>query len=193
MQNVNPGGNPPARISSKEFGAKYRSKREIYNFLACDVGVFLPPYDNVTIYFLKDLMAGRKKMISTKMVKTIHIPQYEGLGVKEILRFLDDNHPNIFIYLPEREIELPKTPKQWIGNVISSMLGDRFNSWVQQQVNLRHDKVADKKDLMIQMDPDIAKVFLESKAVSSTFSSFHPFSIDDFLFFVSKSSSMLRI
>ena len=74
MQAANPIANQGARISSKEFGAKYRSKREIYNFLACDVGVFLPPYDNVTIYFLKDLMSGRKKMLSTKMVKTIHIP-----------------------------------------------------------------------------------------------------------------------
>ena len=45
-------------ISSKEFASKYRSKREIYNFLAADVGIYLPPFDNVTIYFLKDLMGG---------------------------------------------------------------------------------------------------------------------------------------
>lgn len=64
-----------AQVSSKEFSAKYRSKRELYNFLASDVGIYLPPYDNVTVYFLKDLMAGKKKMLNTKMVKTIHIPQ----------------------------------------------------------------------------------------------------------------------
>ena len=61
-------------LSSKEFAAKYRSKREVYNFLATDVGVYLPPYDNVTIYFLKYLMNGKKTILSTKMVKTIHIP-----------------------------------------------------------------------------------------------------------------------
>ena len=48
------------QVSSKEFAAKYRSKREIYNFLASDVGVYLPPYDNITIYFLKELMMGKK-------------------------------------------------------------------------------------------------------------------------------------
>ena len=64
-----------AQVSSKEFSAKYRSKRELYNFLASDVGIYLPPYDNVTVYFLKDLMAGKKKMLNTKMVKTIHISQ----------------------------------------------------------------------------------------------------------------------
>ena len=49
MQQV-PGGQQPqgVRISSKEFAAKYRSKREVYNFLATDVGIYLPPYDNVT-------------------------------------------------------------------------------------------------------------------------------------------------
>ena len=62
-------------VSSKEFAAKYKSKREIYNFLACEVGVYLPPYDNVAIYFLKELMNGKKKMLRTTMIRTIHIPQ----------------------------------------------------------------------------------------------------------------------
>ena len=75
MQPANANQQQMHSVSSKEFAAKYRSKREIYNFLAADVGVYLPPYDNVTIYFMKDLMFGKKKMLSTKMVKTIHIPQ----------------------------------------------------------------------------------------------------------------------
>ena len=71
----NPGPAPMTKISFKEFAAKYSSKREIYNFLAADAGVYLPPYDNVTIYFLKDMMAGKKKMLNTKRIRTIHIPQ----------------------------------------------------------------------------------------------------------------------
>ena len=34
------------------------------DFLAVDNGVYLPPYDNVTIYFLKDLMNGSKRRLS---------------------------------------------------------------------------------------------------------------------------------
>ena len=37
----------PARleqIPAAEFAAKYRSKRECYNFLAVDAGTYLPPY-----------------------------------------------------------------------------------------------------------------------------------------------------
>ena len=39
------------------------------------------------------------------------IYRYEGLGVKEILAYLDDNHRHVFKYLPDSKIELPKTPK----------------------------------------------------------------------------------
>lgn len=117
-------------ISSKEFAAKYRSKREIYNFLACDVGIYLPPYDNITIYFLKELMSRKKKMLRTTQIRTMHVPQYEGLGIKEIRQFLDENHPEVYAYLPEPSLELPKTPKQWIINVVATILQDEFSKWV---------------------------------------------------------------
>ena len=48
-------------VSVKLFSAKYNSKREVYNFLAVDVGVYLPHFDQITIYFLKDLAHGKKK------------------------------------------------------------------------------------------------------------------------------------
>ena len=38
-------GNPQMQqISAKEFAAKYKSKREVFNFLSVDVGVYLPAY-----------------------------------------------------------------------------------------------------------------------------------------------------
>ena len=32
------------KITAKDFAAKYKSKREVYNFLSVDVGVYLPAY-----------------------------------------------------------------------------------------------------------------------------------------------------
>ena len=49
------------KITTSEFSAKFRSKNEVYTFLAIDVGAYLPPTECVTIYFLKDLVAGNKK------------------------------------------------------------------------------------------------------------------------------------
>ena len=49
------------QISATELAATYSSKRKCYNFLAVDAGVYLPAYEQVTIYFLKDLVSGKKK------------------------------------------------------------------------------------------------------------------------------------
>ena len=42
-----------ASVSSSAFAAKFRSKREVYQFLTVDVKAYLPPLENVTTYFLK--------------------------------------------------------------------------------------------------------------------------------------------
>lgn len=49
------------KISTKEFAAKYKSKREVFNFLSVDMGVYVPPYEQVSIYHLKDLLTSKKK------------------------------------------------------------------------------------------------------------------------------------
>ena len=104
---------------------------------------------SILVYFLKELLGGKKKMLTTAKIRTIHVPQYEGLGIKEIRQFLDEAHPEVYAYLPEPDIELPKTPKQWVVNVVATILQDVFDKWVKLQVWARHEKVAVKKDVMI--------------------------------------------
>ena len=108
-------------------------------------------------------------MLSTSNIRTIHIPQYEGLGIKDIRQYLDEKHPEVYHYLPEPSLELPKVPKQWLANVCATVLKEEFTQWVKDQQDGRHLKVAEKGDVMIQMDPEVKKVFEESIAVSSKF------------------------
>ena len=49
------------RVTTTEFSAKFRSKNEVYTFLAIDVAAYLPAPECVTIYFCKDLVSGKKK------------------------------------------------------------------------------------------------------------------------------------
>jgi len=48
----------PSIITTNEFNSKFRSKREVYQFLAFDVGAYLPSFDSVTIWHLRDLGSG---------------------------------------------------------------------------------------------------------------------------------------
>ena len=91
-----------------EFASKYKSKREVYNFLTIECHAYLPCYDNITIYFLKDLIGGRKKskwshtfyllihnatLIVIKATKFMHlpVPQYEGLNLETIFGKIEGN------------------------------------------------------------------------------------------------------
>ena len=62
-----------------------------------------------------------------------------------------------------------KLPRQWIINVIYSLLGDDFREWVSQQVKDRNEQLAEKRDLMIDLDPDIAAAFSNSAYISSKY------------------------
>ena len=131
------------QVSAKAFAAKFKSKRECYTFLAGECEVYLPPYgkfgflsilifmfppDNVTIYFLKDILARRKAYIHNDKVKTLHVPQYKNLSIEKILEFVIDK-PYMFMYFPD-EIDMPKVPKQWLVNAIAAVLGEQFKGWV---------------------------------------------------------------
>jgi len=52
---------PNNLVNAKEFASKFRSKREVYNFLTIDVKAYLPGYETLNLYFLRDLVNGQKK------------------------------------------------------------------------------------------------------------------------------------
>ena len=59
-------------------------------------------------------------------------------------------------------------PRQWIINIIYTKVGDKFKEWVDGKVNERHEKVKVDGEQYIELDPEIAKIFFASKAVSTS-------------------------
>ena len=153
------------KINAKDFGAKYRDKREVYHFLSHDCGAYIPSYDTVTIWHLRDLVSGQRLMINGKDIKHISVPQYEDLTIKEFLMYAL-GHPRVLKALPESQKETLKMPRQYIANLIHTLVGKPFADWVKNKVNQRHSKVADERELHIEMDPEIAAIYQRSQAVS---------------------------
>ena len=98
-------------------------------------------------------------------VKYLAIPQYETLSVKEIKKFISQNTPCL-LYLPD-ESEWDKLPKQWLINIVNSVVEDEFTAWVKERIEERNSGIVKKKNLGINMDVDVMKAFLASTAVSS--------------------------
>ena len=88
LNNDNQAPNDPpdtVKVTAAAFSAKYQGKKECWRFVACDVGAYLPDYESVTIWHLRDLASGTRKIIKCTDVKTIHVPQFEGLKIETML------------------------------------------------------------------------------------------------------------
>ena len=145
-----------------------QSKSECYRFLSSDCHVFLPPQDTVTIWFLKELMAGDRRRISCKDVKLINVPQFEGLSKEKVLAWVEKrpNKKEILRALPAEEREIKKLPRAWIFSIINTLDGE-FGKWIEIKKKERVALLVKERELGINMDPEIARIFRSCSAISS--------------------------
>ena len=138
-----------------------------YGFLAVDCHAYLAPYENHTIYFLKDLIMGKKKFISCDRIRYLSLPQYTGLAVKHILEQAQ-SHEVCAEYLPDAD-DFSKLPRQWIINITYTLVGQPFADWARNIIEVRNSKLVEEQKLGIDIDPEIMQRFSQSTAVSSKF------------------------
>ena len=134
--------NAPAQLLSYDaaaFGSKYQSKREVYRFLTLDCGVYLPSYETVTVFHMRDIVAGKRTRIKEKEVNHINIPHFEGLSVEKFMEYAKDK-PAVMMVFPILERERLKMPRGYIANVIYTIVGEDFRTQVDARVNQRHQE-----------------------------------------------------
>ena len=116
-------------MNAQSFGAKYQSKREVYRFLTHDCRCYLSSYETVTIYHLKELMAGSRTRINADDVKHITVPHFEGLKMEAMFEWAaqyEDVMRAFPVTLRERE-DLPRT---YVANIIHTLKPQEFSKWV---------------------------------------------------------------
>ena len=79
--------------------------------------------------------------------------------------------------LPIVRKEIDKLPRQYIANCIYTVAGAPFQEWCNEQVELRNRLRTTEHDLVIEMDPEIAKIFKDSTSVSVSFLSARPITL----------------
>ena len=60
-----------------------------------------------------------------------------------------------------------KLPREWLLNMIYSIVGEDFKKHVQECMDARNEKIVEKKDLAIGLDPEILKAFQNSTHIST--------------------------
>ena len=152
-------------VTAAQFAAKYQDKVEGYRFLAGDCGAYLPDSDNVTVWHLRDLVAGRRTMIKAQNIKHLHVPHFKKLAIKHMMEYAS-GIPKVMKAFPSETKEIEKLPRQYIINIIYTLVGKPFELWVNQRIEERHRLIAEDQNMNIELDPDIAAIFQASNSVS---------------------------
>ena len=123
----------------------------------------------MTIWHMRDIVANKRRLVRSSEVKHIIIPQFDGLSIDNLLGY-GGQYTEVMRALPMAQKEIKKLPREYIGNIIVTLVGQPFRDWIQNRVDQRNAKVAEEGDMMIDMDPEIYKIFSGSNAVSGKLS-----------------------
>ena len=62
-------------------------------------------------------------------------------------------YPEVLKALPTGEKEIEKLPRQYIANVIHTIVGQPFREWMDAKLVERNQELTEKKDMIIELDP----------------------------------------
>ena len=82
------------------------------------------------------------------------------------MSFVKNGHMQVMDYLPDPQ-EIDKVSREWICNVIATLLKNIFTDWLKNCIDKRNKDVIDKSEMAVVMDADIFAAFQASTAVSS--------------------------
>ena len=106
-------------------------------------------------------------------MKSLYVPLYKGLSIDDFLTKAEET-PAVFAYFPDRR-DFSRLPRQWIANVLFTILGQPIADFVNKSIKERNDKIAENRNLIIELDPAIAEAFKQSLNVSSKSLLLHQF------------------
>ena len=103
--------------------------------------------------------------IPAKDMKSLYVPLYKGLSIDDFLTKAEET-PAVFAYFPDRR-DFSRLPRQWIANVLFTVLGQPIADFVNKSIKERNDRVAENRNLIIELDSAIDEAFKQSLNVSS--------------------------
>jgi hypothetical protein len=89
------------------------------------------------IAFADNFVELYRKAVTNEEVKTSHVPYYKSLTVETMLDF-STQYEAVLLYLPH-EREIYRLPRQFIIDILSTVVGSPFQKWVDEKVQTRHN------------------------------------------------------
>ena len=102
---VPPHNNPNSvRVVPSDLRQFVKCKKDIYMILAYEGQYYLPPYDECSMDFVRDALAGKKKLLKNQQVVIVEVPRYKEFNVKGLYELsLQDS--DLKQYLPDKKAD----------------------------------------------------------------------------------------
>ena len=147
-----------------DISLKAKSKKEVYQVLTYEGGIYLPPILDANKNYIKDIMTGKKKFLYWKQILTVKVPHIDSLSIKQVLNFAKE-WTNINDYLPTYKYnKLPN--RDWLWNVVNTLANKEFSKFIQDRLAKREKCMITKMRLDVEAIPEIVNIFAKSKNVS---------------------------
>ena len=146
-----------------DLAAKFKSKTEFYNLLRMrwDLSSIQTGLDS---WSSLKIVNRRNLFIICNKVEVIKVPRYNGLQDRELLKFASFK-VNIQDYLSDYQNN-KKSNKEWICNLINTLIPKEFHEFIQEKVEKRRDELIESQNLGIKVKPEFADLIVKSNAVS---------------------------
>ena len=108
--------------------------------MASEVGAYMDDYANMTIWHIRDQCSSKRRIILAKDIQHLFVPHYEDLSKEKILEFAA-LFPKAMECLPLVEHERLKLRRQYIVNIVFTMVGEPFKNFVEQVIQARNQKI----------------------------------------------------
>jgi hypothetical protein len=93
-----------------------KSKQDLYIILTIEGQLHLPPYDDCTMDFMRDALAGRKKLLTNRDLCPVNVPRYKEFNSTNLqnLAMQDDE---LRAYLPDLTSQKQVINRRFLFNV----------------------------------------------------------------------------
>ena len=134
---------------------KWRSKKEVYNLLWSEGGIYLAPIKDANHKYNSQIIVADNKQ-KWKHVNVWTIPHYHKLRICDLLKFAR-SHIDIESYLPDYENN--KYPnRQWLCNVLNTLLGSNLTKYIEQGIRNKVKYVVIQKKLTVKALPEFINI-----------------------------------
>lgn len=141
--------NSVKKVHAADIMRNFRSKEDFIKILSIEGQFYLPPVQECTVDFLRDVCAGRKGLLQNDEVRVIYVPRMPELSAKHLLKeAIEDEDINYYLP-PVRDNHVLN--KEFLFNIINTVKPEFFPESIRDLMRIKQEKIAMSRQKFVYM------------------------------------------